>query len=313
DDPAVKGYVLVSGVDSRGTPSTWQIQPASVPTRLYVYDTLTIMDGGRVIANAATTDLDSVVRISGQNANGTQSLLSLRDELIPSGTFVIEDGGKVVAEAVQLRNPGNQLRVVGSSANGASSTLEVRERMSILPGSGGSGRSSQLLIEDGGRLVSAEAGLREGSITVSGTDPAGNPSLLESPLLLIDSSEEVNLLIKGGGKVVSEQAYVSQNYSSTSAVTVEGRDAEGEASLWDIGPRLDVGFSGSGTVTLRDGGTIAGTRVALGSRQNGSGTLVIGAAANDAPVDPGELNVAQLAFGAGQARLVFNHTAENYE
>ncbi|MDR6954619.1 outer membrane autotransporter protein [Ancylobacter sp. 3268] len=176
----------------------------------------------------------------------------------------------------------------------------------------GSSSTPHLIVEDGGKLVSARGFIGRGHMMVSGVDAAGNPSVWESPRLVVNGPEGASLLVEGGGKVISEAAYVSQIFSSTSAATVEGRDAGGQASVWDIGARLDVGYSGLGTLALRDGGTMVGTRLVLGAG-GGRGTLLIGAAATDAPVDPGELNVARLAFGTGQGRLVFNHTGDDYE
>ncbi|MDR6951104.1 hypothetical protein J2X65_000452, partial [Ancylobacter sp. 3268] len=82
NDSTAKGYVLVSGVNSRGNRSTWEILPSTYYRgELRIYDTLDIEDGGRVIARTAFTGENSMVRVSGQSENGVESLLSLTFDL----------------------------------------------------------------------------------------------------------------------------------------------------------------------------------------------------------------------------------------
>ena len=73
-----------------------------------------------------------------------------------------------------------------------------------------------------------------------------------------------------------------------------------------------VGYLGTGTLTIRNGGSVSASTTSIASQVGSTGTLNIGAAAGQAAVAPGTLSTASVDFGDGIGQIVFNHTATNY-
>jgi outer membrane autotransporter protein len=72
-----------------------------------------------------------------------------------------------------------------------------------------------------------------------------------------------------------------------------------------------VGNSGTGTLTVANGGIVSGP-VVIANNAGSVGALNIGASAGSPPVAPGKLNTTSISFGAGTGTLNFNHTSSNY-
>lgn len=114
--------------------------------------------------------------------------------------------------------------------------------------------------------------------------------------------------ITGGGLVTGDTASRIGNYADgVGAATVSGA-----GSLWSNAGTLYVGREGKGALTLSDGGEVDvgsgdGTLV-VAANAGSTGTVNIGAAADDDPVAPGTLTAGSLLFGDGDGTLVFNHT-----
>jgi T5SS/PEP-CTERM-associated repeat protein/autotransporter-associated beta strand protein len=71
-----------------------------------------------------------------------------------------------------------------------------------------------------------------------------------------------------------------------------------------------IGDISAGEVTLADSGKLSAPSVTLANQNGSTGILIIGSGAG--PVAPGILEAAAITFGAGDGRLVFNHTATDY-
>ena len=69
---------------------------------------------------------------------------------------------------------------------------------------------------------------------------------------------------------------------------------------------------GTGTLTIRNGGSVSASTVFIASQGGSTGTLNIGAAAGQAAAAPGTLSTASVDFGDGIGQIVFNHTGTNY-
>lgn len=79
---------------------------------------------------------------------------------------------------------------------------------------------------------------------------------------------------------------------------------------------LEVGVSGSGVTTLRQGGRITTTEsdgfVWLGTSNGGYGVLNLGSASGQAPTAVGVLDTSKLTGGPGGGMVVFNHDGSYY-
>ena len=74
---------------------------------------------------------------------------------------------------------------------------------------------------------------------------------------------------------------------------------------------MNIGNSGTGTLTIADGGIVTGP-VVIATNAGSIGTLNIGAGAGNPAAAPGTLTAPSVAFGAGTGTINFNHTSADY-
>jgi T5SS/PEP-CTERM-associated repeat protein len=169
-----------------------------------------------------------------------------------------------------------------------------------------------LTIQDGGTVKGGggSVGLAFGSNgTVTVTGPGSSWMNGLSGGLNIGSFGTGALTIVNGGSVINITAFaanIGNGAGSQGTVTVTGAD-----STWTNSSGLNVGNSGTGILTVADGGTVSGS-VTVAANAGSTGTLNIGAGAGDLVVAPGTLNTTSVAFGAGTGTLNFNHTSIDY-
>lgn len=133
-------------------------------------------------------------------------------------------------------------------------------------------------------------------------------------------------LIVGG---TSGQVYLGFAAGSSGHIMVDGGFLQGvniSATTSGLNSGFLVGRQGSGTLTLRNGGTLrVGTgngKVQLAFADNSSGTIIIGAAEGQGPVAAGTLEAGSIWFGettgfqgvysGGEGRVLFNHNSADY-
>ena len=75
---------------------------------------------------------------------------------------------------------------------------------------------------------------------------------------------------------------------------------------------LTIGNSGTGTLTIADGGNVIAAYVTIAANAGSTGTLNIGAGAGSPAAAPGTLTAPSVAFGAGTGTINFNHTSADY-
>ena len=100
--------------------------------------------------------------------------------------------------------------------------------------------------------------------------------------------------------------HIGNSAGSQGTVTVIG-----PGSIWTNSSGLNIGNSGTGTLTVANGGIVSGP-VVIATNGGSIGTLNIGAGASSPAVAPGTLTAPNVAFGAGTGTLNFNHTSTNY-
>lgn len=113
-----------------------------------------------------------------------------------------------------------------------------------------------------------------------------------------------DLLLSAGGILRSGAGTLGRLAGSTGDALITGSD-----SHWQVSGALYVGSSGTGSLTLSDGGKVtvsSVTHVALGA--TGTGTLNLGAAAGDAAMASGILNTDEIRGGSGTGVLQVNTT-----
>ena len=170
-----------------------------------------------------------------------------------------------------------------------------------------------LIIQNGGTVNSGggSVGLSAGSTgTVTVTGPGSIWINGPSNGLNIGSFGTGTLTITNGGSVID----------ITPIITNIGNDAgsqgtvrvAGAGSLWSDVAGFRIGNSGTGTLTIAEGGLVTAPIVVIATNAGSIGTLNIGASAGNPAAAPGTLNASSVAFGAGTGTINFNHTSANY-
>jgi len=199
--------VTVSGTDTTGRASTWKNSGD-----LYIRrGELTIADGGRVenrdgyIGYAARGS----ATVSGNAStwhNSGDLYVSAAIGGVSKGTLIIADGGRVenlTGYIGVLGLAGSSVTVSGTDSEGNASTWDNSGNLYV-----GLDTSATLLIEDGGRVENTNGYIGTGngnsSVTVSGTDTAGNASTWDnSDTLVVGNSGSGTLTIANGGRVLA--------------------------------------------------------------------------------------------------------------
>ncbi|MBN1590666.1 MAG: PEP-CTERM sorting domain-containing protein [Pirellulales bacterium] len=186
-------------------------------------------------------------------------LLAIAPNLASTGTMYISSGSQVI------NTDGEVARSLGASGSvgvaGAGSIWENTEDLLLgveFPSSGGG--TGDLLIGSGGTVYVGDAarsgGLSEG-LTVSDADSSGTAG---GRLSLYYGSE----LIHGGHAIVGD---LVDEYGWA---TVDGTDSAWLNSGW-----LAVGYYGTGTLNVRDGGYVSNTDAWLGRYSGSTGTATV--------------------------------------
>ena len=223
-----------------------------------------------------------------------------------TGMLSIQAGGTLADSFATVGNlPGGlgTVTVTGAGSNWSNAG-------SVVVGGQGAGT---LTIQDGGTLNSGGGSIglvagSTGTVTVTG---AGS-RWINGPSngLNVGSFGTGTLMIANGGMVIDTTALVTNignGAGSHGTATVTGA-----GSSWRDIAGFNIGNSGTGTLTVADGGIVTAPTVVIAANTSAIGTLNIGAGAGNPAAAPGTLNVPSVAFGAGTGTLNFNHTSADY-
>jgi T5SS/PEP-CTERM-associated repeat protein len=265
---------------------------------------LTVRNGGKVSSIGGYLGNDpgstGTAKVDGAGSSWTSSI-ELVVGIVGAGTLTIQNGGAVSAGIGYL----------GFNA-GSTGTATVDGAGSVWTNSGdlyvGNSGTGTLTIRNGGKVsnVIGWIGTDGGSTGTATVDGAGS-AWTNSAALVVGSGGTGKLTIQNGGQVSSIGGYLGL-VSSTGTVTVDGA-----SSVWTNSDSLVVGQYGTGMLTIANGGTVStASGMQIAAFAGSTGTLNIGAASGQAAAAPGTLTTPSVAFGGGTGRIVFNHTASNY-
>lgn len=196
------------------------------------------------------------------------------------GSLAIEDGGTVTNDdgIVGSGAPDQgEVTVSGHDNSGNASTWINNGDLVI--GQGGKGKLSTT---DGGIVSSAWSNIgadtgSQGDVTVSGRDINGNASTLStSNQLVIGGSGAGTLNIANGGLVNSATGIIGNGTGGNGAVTVSGHDGDANASTWNNTDQLHIGYDGTGTLTILDGGVVNSGQGLIGANAGANSVTVSG-------------------------------------
>jgi T5SS/PEP-CTERM-associated repeat protein/autotransporter-associated beta strand protein len=222
-----------------------------------------------------------------------------------TGTLTIQTGGTLNTSSGTVGNlPGGlgTVTVTGAGSNWSNAA-------GVVVGGQGTGT---LTIQDGGTVTGGGGSVGQsagstGTVTVTGPGSSWSNGL--SGGLNIGSFGTGSLTIANGGRVINITnftANIGNGPGSQGTVLVTGA-----GSTWSNNLGVNIGNSGTGTLTIADSGIVTGP-IVVATNAGAIGTLNIGAGAGNPAAAPGTLTAPSLAFGAGTGTLNFNHTSTNY-
>ena len=230
-----------------------------------------------------------------------------------TGMLTIQSGGTLADSFGTIGNLPGGVGTVTVTGPGSSWTTAG----SIVVGGLGTGTlviQGGAMAQDGVNSGGGSIGLSAGSTgTVIVTGPGSSWINGPSNGLNVGSFGTGTLTIANGGRVIDITALVSNignGPGSQGTVTVTGA-----GSLWSDIAGFKIGNSGTGTLTIADGGIVTGPTVTIAANAGSVGTLNIGAGAGNPAAAPGTLNAPSVAFGGvgtGTGTINFNHTSADY-
>jgi T5SS/PEP-CTERM-associated repeat protein/autotransporter-associated beta strand protein len=265
----------------------------------------TSLDGGIGVTNTAS---NNSMLVTGTGSVWTNSGLFGVGVAGSGNSLVISNGGTVAA-------PSSAIGAYASSSNnnvlvtGANSLWTSDNE--FLVGYEGSGNS--LVISNGGAVVASSGAI----IGASGTSSNNSVLVTGADSLLYGSSglffgyggSDNSLVISDGGTVVTDNssAIGFSATSSNNSVLVTGANSR----LFNL-TGLAVGYEGSGSLTVANGGSVAAIGIEIASAIGSSGTLNIGSFGGSdtaGTIDAPTIAFAPtITFGLGTGAINFNQS-----
>lgn len=235
-----------------------------------------------------------------------------------TGALTVTNGGAVSAANFVI---GQSTGGLGSAVvSGSGSMLTDTNNLNI--GSRGTGT---LTVSDGGQAFSTadyNIGTYAGG---SGTATVSSGGILATATRFhMGEYGTGELDVLNGGTAISVGGYLGDATGSA----VGNATISGTGSLWSNSGDLNIGYLGTGSMTIAYGGVVTtGSGAAytnngvdvlssattyIAALAGSTGTLNIGSAPGSAAVAPGTLSAATVAFGAGTGTINFNHTSSDY-
>jgi fibronectin-binding autotransporter adhesin len=271
--------------------------------------TLAVSGGGTLNASDTIT-VGSTAGSSGTlniGAGGAATTSNFVVGFSGTGTLVVQNGGTITDSGGYIGDlSGSQ---GAATVSGAGSMWTSTDTIEV--GAAGTGT---LIVENGGTVNSGgggSVGVSAGSSgTVTVTGPGSTWNNTPGGGLNIGSFGVGTLTISNGGTVINNTAFaanIGNGAGSQGTVIVTG-----PGSTWSNSSGVNIGASGTGVLTIADGGVVTAAGVSIATNAGSVGTLNIGAAPGSPAAAPGTLTAASVAFGAGAGTLNFNHTSASY-
>jgi outer membrane autotransporter protein len=268
-------------------------------------------------AGIPTQTRDAVINTVAPNATVVASPGAITNNLTVgangTGMLTIQAGGTLVDQHGAIGNlPGGvgMMTVTGPGSDWSNVNDVVVGGLGTgtLIIQGGATAEDDTTVSSTGISVGLAAG-STGTVTVTG--PGSRWTNGPSGGLNIGSFGTGTLMIANGGSVIditSLPTNIGQGAGSQGTATVTD-----PGSLWSDTAGIRIGNSGTGTLTIANGGVVTAPTVVIANNAGSIGTLNIGAVPSAAAAAPGTLIASSgVAFGAGTGTINFNHTSTNY-
>jgi len=262
------------------------------------------------------------IGINAGNSNNSVTVTNSGTFLQASGDLVVGMGGSgngmlVSGGALVTNGQINYGGVIGLNASSSNNSVVVKGAGSTWSNGGNltvgyNGSGNSLVITNGGTVInqgkSSTGGVlgmntnsSNNSVTVTG---AGSQWISTSDLEIGYNGSGNSLVISNGGSVSNTQVNFGGVIgwgasSSNNSVLVTGA-----GSTWSNSGNLTIGYSGNGTLTIANGGSVAASAITIASQAGSSGTLNFGSLGGSDSA--GSLIGPGISFGSGSGTINFN-------
>ncbi|MDR6954898.1 outer membrane autotransporter protein [Ancylobacter sp. 3268] len=198
------------------------------------------------------------------------------------GSIAVENGGQLVSS---IHAPGFVGTYIGRNVDGVGTVVvsgaDASGKASIWENAGflsvGYSGDGSVRVEDGGQMTSlwsrigTNAG-STGSVTVAGTDAAGNASRWETGPIMVGRAGAGVLTIEEGGQVAVGGSWSLLGWQPGSSGTMS---VSGAGSSFIGTETFRVGYHGTGALEITDGGLMETGETKIGFRTGSTGSAVV--------------------------------------
>ncbi|MFS8124443.1 autotransporter domain-containing protein [Rhizobium sp. BR 250] len=309
---AVAGATGVAVVDGQG--SAWNVGSGGLNIGAEGAGSLAVTGGGLVeaqnvvLANGAGSSGSARISGAGSTLRSDGDLTVGRGG---NGTLVVEAGGTVESNdgivaalggsssSVTITGGGSSWKMTGTLIAGYQNTSSAN----VMVSAAGNIRAGQVVLGDligsSGTMTITGAGSNVTAYVDSGLGTSGR--------MTVGQSGSGDLTVTNGASLNAYQLYVGSAAGSDGAVLVNGT-----GSRASVGDMLVIGAAGSGSVEVTGGSALAASTVVIASAAGSTGVLNIGAASGQTARSAGTVDARTISFGAGNGRIVFNHSETAY-
>jgi len=263
----------------------------------YLQGEVNVVNGGRLRTSYSETT------VPGWLAFRSSSSGELKD-LSVSGNLSVEEGSSLLSgihgDTAAIDDPAIGQAVV----TGAGSVWEHQNRLDV-----GLDDKGEMYVWNGGSLQTGGTDLgRNAGSEGSGELSGAGSSWSCTGSLHVGYDGKGTLAVSNGGTLTSAAGYIGYNSNDDNTVVVGG----GNTATWEnTGTILDVGSSGRGTLTVKDGGLLKTNSVCIGFGALSQGAVTIGD--SGAPATWTDLNqvavAGNLSTAGGDGTLMINNNS----
>ncbi|MFG1418080.1 autotransporter-associated beta strand repeat-containing protein, partial [Xanthobacter sp. V0B-10] len=291
-DSAVTGTITVTGAGS-----TWDVGTSEITVGYYGHGALVVSDGATVTSGYGTLGYYGgsvgTATVTGIGSTWDMGSDGAYVGYEGTGSLTISAGGKVLSASSYVGSDADAPGTVLVTGTGSTWDLGSHD---VSIGYSGAGTVSSLTVADGGTVTSGSGylGVYSNAIGIATVTGAGSSWNLGTSTLYIGYDGGTGTLnIENGGTVTSGAAILAETSSSPGTANVTGA-----GSTWNLGiGSLSVGASGTGVLTVSNGGTVLSGESYIGEYGGASGAATVTGTGSTWNLGTGALYVGSGATG----------------
>ncbi|TQN62162.1 autotransporter domain-containing protein [Agrobacterium tumefaciens] len=277
--------------------------------------------GSLTVTGGAVVDSSNTVLGANTGSSGTATVSGSGSTLRNAGNLYVGGAGdaslNIEADGSVTSDSGYVARLTGSTSSvivsGGGSNWTLARALVVGYQNGTYGDVSVIT---GGGIQAGQVTLGDlagssGAMTIDGTGSnvsvQVDNNIAYSGYMDIGYDGSGSVVVSNGASLDAYKLYLGTGAGSDGTLYVTGT-----GSRVEIGNALIIGYGGSGAVDVSGGASLAATTIFIAFEAGSTGVLNIGAAAGQMARSAGAVEAEAIDFGAGNGRIVFNHSETAY-